>query len=74
MPQDPIACLRQKADYSGYVSDLALFQQMGMGDTWPDADLRATYIYLWKNKKLVLPPEWVPTMAAFTKELREATR
>ena len=74
VPQEPIACLRQKADYSHYASDLKLFQQMAMGDTWPEADLRATYVYLWKNRNLVLPPEWVPTMTAFTKELREAAR
>lgn len=71
--ENPIACLRQKYDYSNYNGDLSLFQNMRMGDTWPDAGLKEIYLYLWKNKRLQVPKEWAATMTSFTRELKEVT-
>ncbi len=47
---------------------------MKLNDTWPDASLRDVYLYLWKNKKLTVPPLWRETMRAFTAELIAAAR
>ena len=70
--EKPLACLRQKADFS-YSSDLKLFQEMPMGDTWPDACLKEVYLYLWNSKSTRVPKEWATTLVSFTRSLREAT-
>ena len=73
MHKTPMACLRQKADLP-HTSELQLFNNLPMGDTWPDAGLKECYLYLWKYKKVAIPDEWVPTMLQFTKDLRAAPR
>ena len=70
--EKPLACLRQKADFS-YSSDLKLFQDMPIGDTWPDACLKEVYLYLWNSKSTRVPKEWATTLVSFTRSLREAT-
>lgn len=70
--EKPLACLRQKADFS-YSSDLQLFMDMPMGDTWPDACLKEVYLYLWNSKSTHIPKEWASTLVSFTRSLREAT-
>ena len=66
-------CLRQKADFNDYESDLKLFQSYPLGDTWPDANLASVFFYLYKNKKMEVPSEWKETMSSFYSELKSAT-
>ena len=66
-------CLRQKADFNDYESDLKLFQSYPLGDTWPDANLASVFFYLYKNKKMEVPSEWKDTMSSFYSELKSAT-
>lgn len=68
--KNPIPCLRQKYDYTSYTTDLSLFQNMPLGDTWDDASLGEVYLYLFKNKRLEVPPEWRWTLLEFTKQLQ----
>lgn len=65
-------CLRQKLDLRPFKSDLDLFSNLEMEDTWPDAKLCDCYMYLWKSKKLSVPTEWKDTMEMFTEELKLA--
>ena len=69
----PEPVLRQKYDFSSYTDDLSLFASLPMGDTWPDAQLATVYLYLWKNKRVNIPPEWREAMQKFTQELRAVT-
>ena len=70
--EKPIPTLRQKYEMK-YDNDLQLFQSLALGDTWPDAQLRDVYLYLWSNKKLSIPQAWKKTMIEFTQELRAVT-
>lgn len=72
VPENPLACLRQKDDIS-YTSDLKLFNDLPTGDTWPDACLKEVYLYLWNSKSTHVPREWASTLVSFTMSLREAT-
>ena len=71
MHKTPMACLRQKADLP-LTSELHLFNNLPIGDTWPDAGLKECYLYLWAYKKVTIPDEWASTMIQFTKDLRAA--
>jgi len=73
IPHVPLPCLRQKYEIP-FESDLALFSNLELGDTWPDAKLVDCYLYLYKNKKLALPEEWRPIMKDFTKQLKAVPR
>ena len=59
-------------DVQDFKSELELFESLQIGDTWADARLSEVYLYLWKNKELVVPVKWQDTMRRFTAELRAA--
>lgn len=45
---------------------------MDMGDTWPDAELKQVFFYLYRNPRLKLDDRWARTMKEFAKELEGA--
>lgn len=70
----PSPCLRQKRDLNTFHSEKSLFESLPMGDVWSDAKLADCYFYLYKNKELSIPPDWVETMRKFTNELKQVPR
>ena len=63
---------RRKPTTNQSLSDRELFQQLPLGDPWPDADLYTVFHYLWTSSALVVPESWKSCMAAFEVELRHA--
>ena len=61
--------LRNKNPTDPAMSDVELFQNMELGDTWDDASVTSVYFYLRRNKHLVIPACWEVPMAKFEKEL-----
>ena len=70
----PSPCLRQKRDLNTFHSEKSLFESLPMGDVWSDAKLADCYFYLYKNKELSIPPDWVEIMRKFTNELKQVPR
>ena len=62
--------LRHKNVVPAEMTDRELFENMPMGDIWPDCDLAKTYFYARQNRHLVIPDTWLPTIRAFDAELR----
>lgn len=50
-------------------SQLALFQELELGDVWQDADLLPVFQYLYFSARTRIPAEWKPVMSQFHKDL-----
>lgn len=73
MFESPMPCLRQKYMFE-VCSELKLFNSLPLNDVWSDAKLIDCYLYLWGNKNLHIPAEWLESMKSFTSDLRKAPR
>ena len=61
--------LRNKNVTDPAMTDVELFQNMALGDTWDDASIVSVYFYLRRNKHLVIPACWEVPIHEFDKEL-----
>ena len=68
----PRLCLRQKIHISAGKTDKDLFTALPVGDTWVDAGMVEVWIYLFQNKKLLIPAGWQDVMQDFNKELQDS--
>ena len=50
-------------------TDREMFDDLGMGDVWADANLAKVYFYARQNKHLVIPDSWLASIEKFDKEL-----
>lgn len=67
--KQPRLSMRQKVHVGTDVSDRELFEQLPMGDTWPDAEMVSVWAYLYSNKHLLIPQTWQPTMSDLNSKL-----
>lgn len=68
-----LRCLRQKKNYTSYPSELSLFNDLEIRDTWPDASLADVFEYLYTMRCRHIPGEWKNTMRSFRDELKAVT-
>ena len=61
--------LRHKNSVDPGKTDREIFEDMGLGDVWSDANLATVYFYARQNKWLVIPDSWLATIEKFDKEL-----
>lgn len=71
--EKPVPDLRSMPNIDPSQSNIELFQSQPMGDVWWDADLPATFFYLYQNKHMEMPSEWKPVMHQFAEELSNVT-
>ena len=67
--RDKTGFLRNKNKTDPKMTDLELFQSMPLGDLWEDASIASVYVYLRRNKHLVIPNSWEQVIDDFDAEL-----
>lgn len=63
----PILTLRQKRSVDPRSTDVRVFSELALGDTWPDANLIPVYKYL--RHSVSVPDTWCQTIADLDSEL-----
>lgn len=63
--------MRQKVPLNHTKTDLQLFQELPLGDLWPEAELVQVFCYLYRNSHLDIPPSWQSVLADFHREISE---
>ena len=61
--------LRNKNPTDPSMTDVELFKNMALGDTWDDASVASVYFYLRRSRHLMIPPCWQSTIDEFDREL-----
>ena len=68
----PRLSMRQKVHVSSSATDRELFEGLELGDLWADAEMVSVWAYLYKNKHLIIPQTWQPTMANLNSALLDS--
>lgn len=53
------------------MTDLQIFRSLSGKDSWVDAQLPSLFIYLYGNKNLVVPNDWLDTMNALSYDMQQ---